>query len=134
MSRTIRFAALIVGAGLIAAFGLRAPSSGPQEATAAAAVASAPQQEGKAIFEGKGNCATCHGKEGKGTAIGPDLTNGQWLTIGGTLQDISAVVRAGVSKPARYPAPMPPMGGARLNASEIDAVARYVLQIAGARD
>ena len=31
---------------------------------------------GEAIFKGKGNCFTCHGREAKGTTLAPDLTDG----------------------------------------------------------
>ena len=30
---------------------------------------------GRALFEGKGNCATCHRVNGSGSRLGPDLTN-----------------------------------------------------------
>jgi mono/diheme cytochrome c family protein len=96
-----------------------------------AAVPTAPglQDPGRAVFEGKGNCATCHGRNARGTPLGPDLTDGQWLQISGTLQEITDVVREGIVKPKEYPAPMPPMGGARLRAAEVEAVARYVLSL-----
>lgn len=97
-------------------------------AAVAAAVASAPpgQVSGQAVFEGKGLCASCHGRAGKGTPLGPSLADGEWLHGSGTLDEIREVVRAGVAKPKKHPAPMPPMGGAKLNSAELDAVARYV--------
>jgi mono/diheme cytochrome c family protein len=102
---------------------LVAPSAG-------AAARRAAQDPGRAVFEGKGNCATCHAKDGKGTPLGPDLTDGEWINIGGKPEEIVAVIRTGVMKPKRYPAPMPPMGGARLRDAEIEAVARYVAELA----
>lgn len=87
------------------------------------------QEPGKAIFEGKGNCAACHGRDAKGTPLGPDLTDGEWLHIDGTLAEIAAIIRSGVLEPKKYPAPMPPLGGARLRDAEIDAVARYVHEL-----
>lgn len=110
--------------------GLEPPA--PPHADGFASPAPAPrtaQPDGRAVFEGKGNCATCHGIEGKGTPLGPDLTDGEWLNISGTLAEITAVVRKGIAKPRRHPAPMPPMGGARLRDDEIDAVARYVFSL-----
>jgi mono/diheme cytochrome c family protein len=90
-----------------------------------------PQQAGRSVFEGKGNCATCHGKDGKGTPLGPDLTDGEWLNVpAGTPEAIAALVRTGVAQPKKHPAPMPPMGGARLRPAEIDAVAQYVASFA----
>ncbi|HSJ26530.1 MAG TPA: c-type cytochrome [Longimicrobiales bacterium] len=97
----------------------------------AGAQAVQPQQAGRSVFEGKGNCATCHGKEGKGTPLGPDLTDREWLNVpAGTAEAIAALVRTGVAQPKKHPAPMPPMGGARLRPAEIDAVAQYVASFA----
>jgi mono/diheme cytochrome c family protein len=84
------------------------------------------QDAGKAIFEGKGNCWVCHGKDARGTPLGPNLSDGKWLHIAGKLEEIVSIVRTGVAKPKAYPAPMPPLGGVKLNDSEIAAVARYV--------
>jgi mono/diheme cytochrome c family protein len=84
------------------------------------------QQQGKAVFEGKGNCWTCHGRDARGTPLGPDLTDGEWLGIDGSLDSIRSVVQRGVTKPRKYPGLMPPMGGARLSRGELDAVAAYV--------
>jgi mono/diheme cytochrome c family protein len=109
------------------------PAAGLRPAVAASAavpeLAAGVQPNGKSIFERKGNCATCHGRNGRGTPLGPDLTDGEWLNITGTLEEIVAIVRSGVAEPATYPASMPPMGGARLSGEEIDAVARYVVSL-----
>lgn len=86
----------------------------------------AAQAQGRTIFEGKGNCWTCHGRDAKGTPLGPNLTDGEWIYGDGSLDSIRVVVQRGVAKPQKYPAPMPPMGGARLNQAEIDAVTAYV--------
>lgn len=83
---------------------------------------------GKKIFLGKGNCAACHGQNLKGTPLAPDLTDTAWLNIDGTLPAIQKTVREGVAKPKKHPAPMPPMGGAKLNDQEVDAVAGFVHQ------
>jgi mono/diheme cytochrome c family protein len=86
---------------------------------------------GRAVFAGKGNCFTCHGPEGRGTPIGPDLTDDVWVAFD-TRPDVAQVARltrAGVPRPARYPAPMPPMGGGRLSDQELTAVAVYVLAL-----
>jgi mono/diheme cytochrome c family protein len=84
---------------------------------------------GKAVFEGKGTCYVCHGRDAKGTPLGPDLTDGEWLNGSGKLEEILAVVRAGVPRPKKYPAPMLPMGGARLTRAELEAVAQYVYDL-----
>lgn len=89
-------------------------------------------QQGKAVFEGKGNCWTCHGKNAKGTPLAPDLTDAEWLNVDGTLAAIRSLVVAGVAKPLRFPAPMPAMGGGKLSQGEIDAVAAYVFGLRNA--
>lgn len=81
---------------------------------------------GRKVFLGKGNCATCHGQNLKGTVLAPDLTDGVWLNGDGSVEMIRATVREGVSKPKKHPAPMPPMGGAKLNEEELQAVAGFV--------
>lgn len=92
----------------------------------------AAQPDGKAIFEGKGNCAACHGRDAKGTALAPDLTDDEWLNISRAVEEIAGLVRKGVARPLRFPAPMPPMGGARLSDAEIEAVAQYVFELSAA--
>ena len=86
----------------------------------------AAQETGRKVFEGKGLCHACHGRDATGTPLAPDLTDSEWLNIDGSLAAIIALVRTGVPKPLRHPAPMPPMGGARLSNTEIEAVAAYV--------
>lgn len=83
---------------------------------------------GKKIFLGKGNCATCHGQDLKGGPLGPDLTDGEWLNVDGSQASIAKTVKQGVMKPKKHPAPMPPMGGAKLNEQEVQAVAEFVHQ------
>lgn len=96
-------------------------------ALAAAAAPSPP--DGKTIYEGKGNCATCHGPQGTGTRMGPDLTDAVWLHGDGSLRAIEAVVRTGVPEPAEAPIPMPAMGGAALTPQEVTAVSGYVYSL-----
>lgn len=93
----------------------------PAQSDTAAAIAA-----GKKIFTGKGMCFACHGSNAKGTPLAPDLTDTTWINIDGTLPAIAALVRTGVPRPVHAPAPMPPMGGARLSGAEIDAVSLYV--------
>ncbi len=80
---------------------------------------------GDSIFEGTiagGTCFTCHGNEGKGGQLAPDLTDEQWLTGDGSYGFIVNTVRQGVPQPRQYPAPMPPMGGASLTDAQVLAV------------
>jgi cbb3-type cytochrome c oxidase subunit III len=86
----------------------------------------AAQSNGNAIFEGKGMCFACHGKDARGTQLAPNLTDAEWLNVDGSLPEIIALIEKGVPKPKKHPAPMPPMGGAKLSRAEIEAVATYV--------
>ncbi len=76
--------------------------------------------------EGTATCAGCHGSDGKGTPLGPDLTRGRWLWGDGSLAAITRSIVEGVPDPKNYRSPMPPVGGARLSKQDLDAVAAYV--------
>ncbi|MGH7510492.1 MAG: c-type cytochrome [Gemmatimonadales bacterium] len=83
---------------------------------------------GDSIFHGQaagGTCFTCHGQDGKGTQLAPDLTDQQWLNGDGSLQFMINTVTNGVPKPKQYPAPMLPMGGVTLTPEQVRAVATY---------
>jgi mono/diheme cytochrome c family protein len=84
---------------------------------------------GSRIYHGQvadGTCAGCHGTNGKGSSQGPDLTSGRWLWGDGSLNAIARTITDGVPKPKEYTGAMPPMGGAQLSPSELEAVAAYV--------
>ena len=84
---------------------------------------------GDRIFHGEvasGTCAGCHGADGKGTPLGPNLTAGKWMWSDGSLRGIERTVRHGVPRPKQYRSPMPPMGGAQLTGKQISDVAAYV--------
>jgi mono/diheme cytochrome c family protein len=80
--------------------------------------------QGDQVFHGKGNCYTCHGADAKGTALAPNLTDAEWLNIGGTYNEIVTTVHTGVAKPKKAPAPMPAMGGATLSDDEVNRLQR----------
>ena len=83
---------------------------------------------GDSIFHGQvggGTCFACHGQDGKGSGVGPNLTDGEWLNTDGSLAGIAKTIKAGVPTPKKAPAPMPPMGGAALTDEQVEAVAAY---------
>jgi len=83
---------------------------------------------GDSIFHGQaggGTCYACHGQDGKGSAVGPNLTDSEWLNTDGTLEGIVKTIKSGVATPKKAPAPMPPMGGATLTDEQVQAVAAY---------
>jgi mono/diheme cytochrome c family protein len=84
---------------------------------------------GDSIFHGRaagGTCFTCHGQDAKGTQLGPNLTDAEWLHGDGSYQFIVSNVMSGVTTPKRFPGVMPPRGGAPLTDDQVRAVAAYV--------
>jgi cbb3-type cytochrome c oxidase subunit III len=119
------------------------PSAAPAEQTTPAATqtAGAPPAgataedvtAGQQIFTATGNCYTCHGPDGKGTALAPNLTDAEWINVGGTFAEIQTVVKSGVPTPKQHPAPMPAMGGAALSDDQVRQVSAYVWSLGGGK-
>ncbi|HEX2943427.1 MAG TPA: c-type cytochrome [Rhodopila sp.] len=87
---------------------------------------------GNRIFHGEaagGTCAGCHAADGKGSATGSNLRDGQWIWSDGSVAGIRRVVENGVPKPKNHIGAMPPRGGANLSQTDITAVADYVWAI-----
>jgi mono/diheme cytochrome c family protein len=110
-----------------AAGGTQTPGTPPQGASAEDVTA------GQQIFTSTGNCYTCHGPDGKGTALAPNLTDAAWLNIDGTFAAIQQNVKTGVPTPKEHPAPMPAMGGATLSDDQIRQVSAYVWSLGGGK-
>ena len=92
------------------------------------AITDAMVQEGQQIYAGAGICAACHGPDGAG-AIGPDLTDAEWLIGDGEYEQLVAQILEGVTAAeATNPlgAIMPPKGGAAITDAQVRAVAAYV--------
>lgn len=89
--------------------------------------------QGDSIFHGLtagGTCAGCHGQDAKGTALAPDLTDGEWLNGDGSYEFIVRTVTAGVPPhPEHGRAGMPAMGGVPLAPDQIRSVAAYVYSL-----
>jgi mono/diheme cytochrome c family protein len=91
---------------------------------------------GNEIFHGKvggATCYVCHGQDAKGTAVGPNLTDKEWLHSDGSLAGITKTIQTGVPQPKVAPAPMPPMGGATLSPDQVKAVAAYEHSLGGGK-
>jgi mono/diheme cytochrome c family protein len=106
------------------------PTAGGPGAGGAGGGKTSPQQIalGDSIFHGQaggGTCYVCHGQDAKGSAVGPNLTDGEWLNTDGSLEGIVKTIKSGVPSPKKAPAPMPPMGGATLTGEQVQAVAAY---------
>lgn len=88
--------------------------------------------QGQAIFTGAGLCATCHGPDGSGTALAPNLHDDEWLNISGRNYDeIVDNIMTGVAEPKEHPAPMPPRGGSQITDEQVRQVAAYVYSLGG---
>lgn len=111
------------------------PGEAPEATAASASAPGCPDidgalvERGRELFGGAGACYTCHGGDAAGTQLAPDLTDAEWLNTDGSYASIAEVVRTGVSEPVRFPAPMPPMGGASLSREQLCAVAGYVYSL-----
>ena len=71
-------------------------------------------------------CAGCHGTNGTGSPLGPNLTGKKWLWSDGSYAGILKTIREGVAQPKEFRSPMPPMGGAQLTPDQLSALAAYV--------
>jgi glucose/arabinose dehydrogenase/mono/diheme cytochrome c family protein len=80
---------------------------------------------GDRLFHGRGSCTGCHGENGGGSSLGPDLTDQKWLWSDGSYAGITKTITDGVIKPKQYRSPMPPLKG-QFTAPQISALAAYV--------
>jgi glucose/arabinose dehydrogenase/mono/diheme cytochrome c family protein len=125
-------------AGHITAEDAKPPEGTHPDAGAAAEVANLPIPAGATkqmlalgdrIYHGQAGdatCTGCHGANGTGTALGPDLTDAQWLWSDGSFAAIADTITSGVPEPKEYRSPMPPMGGAELSSTQVSALAAYI--------
>ena len=105
-----------------------APSGLAAGADGAALFTDAMVQEGQQIYAGAGICAACHGPDATG-AIGPNLTDAEWLIGDGEYEQLVAQILEGVTAAeATNPlgAIMPPRGGAAITEAQVRSVAAYV--------
>jgi cbb3-type cytochrome c oxidase subunit III len=115
---------------LVAAFALLgAGRAAAQEAAAPAGVTPAAVAKGDTIFHKAGLCYACHGTNAEG-AVGPSLTDAEWLHGDGSYDMIVATVTSGVpADKAKKGIPMPPKGGSSITDDEVKAVAAYVYSL-----
>lgn len=91
---------------------------------------------GRRLYAGEiagASCSGCHGADGEGTPVGPNLVDAEWLWSKGDLAGVRRSIKDGIPKPKRFPAPMPPMGGAELTDAQTDAIAAYLISSAAHR-
>jgi mono/diheme cytochrome c family protein len=114
--------------GLLLAFAAGVGSR-PAVAQAPAGVTPAAIAQGDSIFHSKGNCYACHGANAQG-AVGPNLTDAEWLHSDGSYDAIIKQVTAGVPQAeSKSGIAMPPKGGSTITDDEVKAVAAYVYSL-----
>src|SRR5437868_15118172 len=98
----------------------------PAVAQAPAGATPAMIAQGDSIFHSSGNCYACHGSNAQG-AVGPNLTDAEWIHSKGTYDDIVTQVMKGVPKEeSKSGIVMPPRGGSTISDDDVKAVAAYV--------
>jgi mono/diheme cytochrome c family protein len=114
--------------GLLLAFAALLATS-PAAAQAPAGVTPAAIAQGDSIFHSKGNCYACHGSNAQG-AVGPNLTDAEWIHSDGSYDAIVKQVTTGVPQAeSKSGIPMPPKGGSTITDDEVKAVAAYVYSL-----
>ena len=114
--------------GLLLAFAAALGAS-PAAAQAPAAVTPAAIAQGDSIFHSAGNCYACHGANAQG-AVGPNLTDAEWIHSDGSYDAIVKQITTGVPKEeSKSGIPMPPKGGSTITDDEVKAVAAYVYSL-----
>jgi mono/diheme cytochrome c family protein len=119
--------------GLLLAFAaaLGASPAGAQTPAAATPDAVTPTAvtQGDSIFHSKGNCYACHGANAQG-AVGPNLTDAEWIHSDGSYDAIVKQITTGVPKEeSKSGILMPPKGGSAITDDEVKAVAAYVYSL-----
>ena len=98
-------------------------------AQAPAALTPALIAQGDSIFHSKGNCYACHGANAQG-AVGPNLTDAEWIHSDGSYDAIVKQVTTGVPQnESKSGIMMPPKGGSSITDDEGKAVAAYVYSL-----
>lgn len=86
-------------------------------------------EAGRAAYQ-DGICSSCHGPDGRGGLLAPDLTDDEWLHGGGSAEEIFWTIVAGVDDPIQHEGAMPPGGGSRMEDGQLRAVAAYTWSLA----
>lgn len=82
--------------------------------------------EGRILFNARATCSACHGANGKGGQLAPNLADDVWLNSDGSYAGIIEVIEAGVLEPKEYPGLMLPRGGLGLSDEEVSSLAAFI--------
>ena len=105
---------------------LGAPSAVSAQAALPSGVTAAMIETGKGLYHAAALCANCHGQNGEGSGIAPNLADKTWLHSDGSFAAIEKTVTDGVPAPKESMIPMLPKGGSGITADQVKAVAAYV--------
>ena len=116
--------------GLVLAFAaLVGATPAAAQGKAPAGVTPAAIAKGDSVFHTTGLCYACHGANAQG-AVGPNLTDAEWIHGDGSYDFLVATVISGVPKEkAKAGVPMPPKGGSSISDEDVKAVAAYVYSL-----
>jgi mono/diheme cytochrome c family protein len=95
----------------------------------AAAPAAADVAAGKTLFHAAALCSNCHGQNGEGSGIAPNLADKTWLHSDGSLAAIEKTINDGVPAPKESMIPMLAKGGSGITAAQAKQVAAYVYSL-----
>lgn len=79
---------------------------------------------GKEIFNQPGKCATCHGSNGEGNQIGPNLTDKYWIH-GGGIHNVFKTIKYGITEKGMI------AWETQLTPVQMQQVASYVISLQG---
>ncbi len=117
----IRFALPLATIALAAPLPAQQAATPPDSATIA---------RGKALFQGRGTCFSCHGMQGEGMLGPTTVLNGnkpKWLHHDGSIAGIIKVITGGIdAEHSTSGQEMPPKGGSKLTDEQVAQVAAYV--------
>jgi mono/diheme cytochrome c family protein len=85
--------------------------------------------QGKTLYHGQALCSSCHGENGAGTAIGPNLADQTWLHSDGSFPAIVKTINEGVPTPKESMIPMLAKGGSGITDEQSSQVAAYVWRL-----
>ncbi len=114
---------------LIAVVALVGAGQAAAQEKAPAGVTPAAIAKGDTIFHKTGLCYACHGSNAEG-AVGPNLTDAEWLHGDGSYDMIVATVTSGIAvEKSKKGIAMPPKGGSSISDEDVKAVAAYVYSL-----
>ena len=125
MHHRTRLGLLVAALALLGA----GPVVAQEKAPSPAGVTPAAIAQGDSIFHKDGLCYACHGTNAQG-AVGPNLTDAEWLHGDGSYDFIVATVTSGIpAEKAKKGIPMLPKGGSSITDDQVKAVAAYVYSL-----